>query len=235
MPFTGFDVFPDSRVQTVFIDDVAAAVVAAARGEVAGGTIADLTEPDSHSFGELVREMRSWLGLPSWQASIGVPGILIRASVKVADALGRIGWRSPLRSSAITVLGEGIHGDPSAWAKAGGRPCRALGETLAAMPATAQERWFARLYLLLPMIVGTLALFWILSGLIALARFSAAREVLTVRGGRHGGGLANLSRRRHNTGARPVGRSAGAAGQNPARAHTGRHWRRTPGRAITSA
>jgi uncharacterized protein YbjT (DUF2867 family) len=182
MPFTGFDVFPDSRVQTVFIDDVAAAVVAAARGEVAGGTIADLTEPDSHSFGELVREMRSWLGLPSWQASIGVPGILIRASVKVADALGRIGWRSPLRSTAITVLGEGIHGDPSAWAKAGGRPCRALGETLAAMPATAQERWFARLYLLLPMIVGTLALFWILSGLIALARFAAAREVLTSRG-----------------------------------------------------
>ncbi len=182
MPFTGFDVFPDSRVQTVFIDDVAAAVVAAARGEVAGGTVADLTERDSHSFGELVREMRSWLGLPSWQASIGVPGILIRASVKVADALGRIGWRSPLRSTAITVLGEGIHGDPSAWIKAGGRPCRALGETLAAMPATAQERWFARLYLLLPMIVGTLALFWILSGLIGLARFAAAREVLTSRG-----------------------------------------------------
>lgn len=50
------------------------------------------------------------------------------------------------------------------------------------MPATAQERWFARLYLLLPMIVGTLALFWILSGLIGLARFAAAREVLTSRG-----------------------------------------------------
>lgn len=45
-----------------------------------------------------------------------------------------------------------------------------------------QERWFARMWLLKPVLIGVLALFWILSGIIALARFEMARTILTAHG-----------------------------------------------------
>lgn len=182
MPLVGLDVMPETRVQTVFIDDVTAAIVMAARGAIPSGTVADLTEPESHSFGELVRAARRWLGLSPWRLSWRLPTPLVAATARVADALSTLGWRSPLRSTALKVLSEGISGNPTAWSKTGGAPCRTLGETLAAMPATAQERWFARAYLLVPVIVGTLAVFWISSGLIGLARFDTATEILTQRG-----------------------------------------------------
>jgi hypothetical protein len=39
---------------------------------------------------------------------------------------------------------------------------------LATSPATVQDRWFARLYLVKPLAIAVLAGFWIMSGLIAL-------------------------------------------------------------------
>ena len=49
---------------------------------------------------------------------------------------------------------------------------------LAANPAGVQDLWFARLYLLKPFIFGMLSLFWLLSGLIALARFEQSSVML---------------------------------------------------------
>ncbi|WP_454623373.1 hypothetical protein [Brucella anthropi] len=40
---------------------------------------------------------------------------------KVADLLGWLGWRSPMRSTALQALAGGIQGDPSAWLETGGR------------------------------------------------------------------------------------------------------------------
>ena len=95
---------------------------------------------------------------------------------------GASGWRSPLRTTALTVLRDGIHGDPRPWIAAGGAPCRSLADTLKTMPATSQDRWFARLYLLLPLIVGVLALFWLASGALGFIQFESARAVLMERG-----------------------------------------------------
>jgi hypothetical protein len=50
------------------------------------------------------------------------------------------------------------------------------------MPTTVQERWFARLWLLKPVVFVCLSLFWLVSGAIGLARIDAAAEVLTARG-----------------------------------------------------
>jgi DoxX-like family len=44
---------------------------------------------------------------------------------------------------------------------------RALTAALAAEPASVQERWFARLYLLKPLIFVTLSTFWIATGIIS--------------------------------------------------------------------
>ena len=59
---------------------------------------------------------------------------------------------------------------------------KTLRETLVERPAGVHDLWFARLYLMKPVIIGTLALFWLASGLIALIRFdqSAAHLVEAV-------------------------------------------------------
>ena len=175
-------VLPGAVVQTVFIDDLAGAVVAAALGRVAPGTLAALTEAEAHSLPELIARLRAWLGWAPARVGLPVPGWAVRAVSRVADLLGRLGWRSPLRSTAIAALEAGVTADPGAWAAAGGAPCRSLDATLAAMPATTQDRWFARAWLAFPVAVGLLALFWTVSGLVGLWRFEAALEVLTARG-----------------------------------------------------
>lgn len=53
---------------------------------------------------------------------------------------------------------------------------------MVARPATRQERWFARVWPILPIDLITLALFWFASGLIGLWRFKQAVSVLTTRG-----------------------------------------------------
>jgi uncharacterized membrane protein len=49
------------------------------------------------------------------------------------------------------------------------------------MPSSVQEHWFARMWLLKPVVIGTLAAFWTISGLIGLFRFESASAVLTAR------------------------------------------------------
>jgi predicted permease len=51
------------------------------------------------------------------------------------------------------------------------------------MPASVQEKWFARLYLAKALILPTLVVFWVASGAIALTiAFSAAARILTSHG-----------------------------------------------------
>eukprot|EP00903_Cladosiphon_okamuranus_P000780 g778.t1 len=185
-PLVGGRVFPDAQIQTIHVEDLAQAVVQAAKGAVGTRFVADLTQDGSHSFDELTRHVRTWLGYPDWIFEIPVPGWLLKPIGKGADLLGWLGWRSPLRTNALLSLESGIKGDPTAWRDRGGIEIKSLEATLAAMPATAQERTFARLYLLLPLSIATLSLFWFLSGLIGLLSFTDAKAVLTDRGGSAG-------------------------------------------------
>ncbi len=180
---------PKAGIQTVHIDDLAAAVVMAARGTIPSRTITDLTEVESHSLPDLTLALRQWFGLPAPRFRPRLPRWLLSLVGHAADALGHLGWRSPLRTTALTVLADGVHGDPSAWAAAGGAPCRPLAETLASTPATKADRLAARAYFALPLAIAILAVFWTLSGLITLAAPQSAETILTSRG--TGEGLAS--------------------------------------------
>lgn len=163
-------VLPDALVQTIHIDDLASTVVAAARGDIPSGTIADVTEQAAQPLPELIRKIRGWQGFPKARLRFRVPAIMLTFTGGAADALGRLGWRSPLRSTAITVLRDGIRADPGPWVAAGGALPQGLDETLTALPATRQERLFARLYFVLPLAIAVLSIFWLTSGVIALFR-----------------------------------------------------------------
>jgi hypothetical protein len=170
------------EIQTIHADDVAKAVVAAIEGRVKRRRIYDLVEAETHTLEEILVALRTWLGfsaapvlhLPAW---FGLP------LLKIGDGLRWLGWRAPVCSTAFAEINAGVIGDPSAWlAETGAAPATSLSETLERIPSTVQERWFARAWLLKPVIVGTLSLFWMLSGLVALIRLDAAAAVLTDHG-----------------------------------------------------
>ena len=172
----------DTPIQTIGTSDLARAVAACIAGDIAEGTVADLVEDHPHSLAEITAELRAWLGFAPARATLGAPGWLLALASRGADALGHLGWRSPLRSNALTALADKVLGDPGPWKAAGGSPIAALHETLAAMPTRAEDRLAARMRLAMPFVIATLALFWALSALFGLIRLDAAAAVMTARG-----------------------------------------------------
>lgn len=180
-PAVELKILPDTPIQTVYVEDVAQAVVFAARGETASRTVAELTEGQTHRFQDVVRNIRRWQGFPPWRCCLPIPNPLLRLLGRLSDGLGWLGWRSPLRTTAIRTLEAGLSGNANGSSTADSPPCRSLDATLATLPATAQERCFARMYLMLPLAIATLSLFWIVSGLVGFARFDTAATLLTDR------------------------------------------------------
>ena len=167
----------DAPLHTVWIEDVTRWVVDAAAGRVAPGTVVDLAEPEGRDLTRTIAAMRDWLGLPPPKVTVPVPAWTLAAVGRAADAMSWLGWRPPLRRTALRVLADGVRADPARHHRT-----RILAETLAAMPATAQDRVFARGWPLVPVCVATLSAFWLLSGLIGAWRHDAATAVLTARG-----------------------------------------------------
>jgi hypothetical protein len=58
-----------------------------------------------------------------------------------------------------------------------------IDETVGARGASIQDKWFAQLYLVKALVIGSLVLFWVASGVIALViSFPATTAILTSRG-----------------------------------------------------
>ncbi|GLK80144.1 SDR family oxidoreductase [Methylopila turkensis] len=172
-------------IQTAGVDEVAEAVVAALDGRVPPNVVYDLVEDAPHSLEEIVAAFRVWLGHPAG-VRIALPRGLARVLCRAGDLFGWLGWRPPLRTTALNEIEAGVRGDAARWRAARGAGLRPLGDTLARMPSSIQERWFARLFLLKPFAISVLAAFWIASGAIALFRFDAAVGVLADRAGSPG-------------------------------------------------
>lgn len=169
---------PDAIVQTVSLDDVARAVAAAVEGEIPYGFEGDLIEPDTHTLRELVAAVRHWLGFAPARLDLPLPAFGVALVSKLADTLSHLGWRSPLRTTALKVLTDGVRGEPADLAPFNLPPTNTLQQTLSSMPVGAQDRLSARMALLFPVIIFTLSAFWIASGIIGIARAQDAALVL---------------------------------------------------------
>ncbi len=155
-------VHAESPVSTVTLDDVARTVSLAMSGEIPSGS--DLTlATEGQTLASLVTEHRAWLGLPPAPV-LGLPAFAAAPVSAIADALGWLGWRSPLRSTAMQVMRHGV-GSGEAEPPFPPEPASAF---LARNPAGVQDLWFARLYLLKPLIFFCLSAFWLVSGIVPL-------------------------------------------------------------------
>ena len=162
----------------VQLDDVAETVARLLEPGAAARVALELAGPERLEFGEVVARYRSWLG---WRPArrLAVPAFLMAMMWRLGDLVAWFGWRPPVRSTARREIVRGAVGDGSAWREATHIAPQPLRAALAANPASVQERWFARLYLLKPVAYATFVLFWFLTGLIALTA-GWERAVLTM-------------------------------------------------------
>ena len=151
----------------VALDDVASTVAFFLRPDAPGRVVLDLAGPEHLSFVDVVRAYRAWFGWPPAR-TVDVPAAVMGLIFRLGDAAGLLGWRPPVRSTILREIRRGATGDPQAWRSVTGIAPQSLAAALSAEPAGVQERWFAVLYLLKSVVLATLALFWIVTGLIAL-------------------------------------------------------------------
>lgn len=170
-PFVIPAIHAEIPVATVVLDDVAEAVAWAVDGRIKPDSDIALAAAGNLSLGEMLALHRRWLGLPAARL-MTVPAALARPVTAIADIAGRLGWRSPLRSTAMAVMAEGGAGSSGATPSA--FELRSLQQSLDEAPSGVQDLWFARLYLLKAPIILTLSLFWLTSGLIPLVKLAAA-------------------------------------------------------------
>jgi hypothetical protein len=78
------------------------------------------------------------------------------------------GWRAPVRSTARKEFVRGAVGNPEPWIAATGIDPTPLAAALTREPASVQERWFARLYILKPLVLAVVSAFWIVTGIVSL-------------------------------------------------------------------
>jgi uncharacterized protein YbjT (DUF2867 family) len=154
-------------IQPVHLDDVVETVLFFLKPGAPSRIALDLAGPQQMAFSDAVALLRRWLRwrpayrlqLPAWAAS---------GAFRAGDVAQMLGWRTPVNSRAQAEMRRGATGDPGPWRQATGIARRDLEAALASEPASVQERWFARLYALKPLIFGVFGLFWIVTGIISL-------------------------------------------------------------------
>jgi uncharacterized protein YbjT (DUF2867 family) len=155
------------QLQIVQADDVAATVVFFLQFDAPARKVLELVGPERMPLVDVVLAYRRWLGLPPARL-IRIPRWLARTIYLLGDFVSLFGWRPPIRSTAGEEIARGAVGDPTEWTRVTGITPRSLQTALAADPATVQERWFARLYLLKALVIGFLAAFWLGTGIVSL-------------------------------------------------------------------
>jgi len=156
----------DQIFRPVPLADLAAAVVAALRHGAPSHRSLDMAGPEAVTMVETVRLYRGWMGLrPAPVARL--PRSLAAPALVVGDLLGRLGWSSPIRTTAMRQMDHDVSGQDSGWAETLGVSSRGFSRFLAETPVSVQDVWHARLWFVRPLAILTLGLFWLITGLIS--------------------------------------------------------------------
>jgi uncharacterized protein YbjT (DUF2867 family) len=154
-------------LQVVRLEDLVETVLRLLERPEVSRVALDVVGPERLGFDEVVAHYRGWHGWPPARA-FRVASWLFALAYRLGDAASWLGWRPAVRSNARLEVVRGAVGDPAAWQEATGIVPRRLADALAASPPTVQDRWFARLFLLKPVVFVVFSLFWIGTGLISI-------------------------------------------------------------------
>jgi hypothetical protein len=172
--------------QPVAIKDIAATIAWLAQrdiGDAAADNVTwDLMQPQPVTLGGVIDQFR-WSFGTSNGLRFTPPAFVIDLGAKLGDLAAWLGWMPPMRSNAIAELRRGVAGDPAGWMTATGIVPTTVAQAVGQRPATIQDKWFARLFLVKALVIASLALFWTVSGFIALfISYSAAAGILSSHG-----------------------------------------------------
>ncbi|MDX0543853.1 NAD(P)H-binding protein [Sinorhizobium medicae] len=175
MPNTGL-------LQVVRLEDVVRTVALFVGPDAPARLALEVAGPEALTFKDVVSTYRRWFGWPAAPV-VNVPTPLAGLTYSLSDLAGALGWRPPTRSTAQKEIVRGAVGDARAWIEKTGIEPLALSDALTRTPVSVQERWFAKLYLLKPVIFIVLSLFWIMTGVISLTSGYEIGVDLMERGG----------------------------------------------------
>jgi uncharacterized protein YbjT (DUF2867 family) len=168
--------------QPVDVEDVASTIAWLAgddaNDKTADAVVWDLMQPQPVTLGGVIEHFRVSFGTADIRR-VTLPAFLLDLGARLGDLTSWLGWMPPMRTTAIAELRRGVTGDPSAWMLATGIVPKTLAQSVGQRSATIQEIWFARLFLIKALVIGSLVMFWIASGFIALViSYDAAAAIL---------------------------------------------------------
>ncbi|MDA9547167.1 MULTISPECIES: SDR family oxidoreductase [unclassified Bradyrhizobium] len=169
--------------QPVAIEDITATIAWLAARDIDDASLRavswDLMQAEPVTMAGVIKPFRHAFGTAGWPRN-AMPRFLLDLGAKLGDVASYLGWMPPMRSTAIAELRRGVTGDPTAWIAATGIAPRRLAELIGRHPASIQDKWFARLFLVKALIFASLVAFWVVSGFIALfVSYGAAAGILT--------------------------------------------------------
>lgn len=169
--------------QPVAVEDVSATIAWLAAREIDDASAAvvswDLMQAEPITMAGVIKQFRFAFGTASWPR-FAMPAFMLDLGARIGDLANHLGWMPPMRTTAIAELRRGVRGDPSAWIAATGIAPKTLTDTIGRHPATIQDKWFVRLFLIKALIFASLVAFWVVSGFIALfVSYRAAAGILT--------------------------------------------------------
>jgi uncharacterized protein YbjT (DUF2867 family) len=172
--------------QPVAVEDIAATIAWLADRDIddlaTRAVIWDLMQPQPVTLSGVIDQFRWSLGTSRWPR-VTMPAFLLDLGARLGDLANRLGWMPPMRTTAIAELRRGVTGDPSGWTEATGIVPKTITQAVGGYAATIQDKWFARLFLVKALVIASLALFWTVSGFIALfISYSAAAGILSSHG-----------------------------------------------------
>ena len=167
--------------QPVMVDDIAATIAWLAARDIAdksaNAVVWDLMQKEPMTLDAVVDLFRRSFGTSGYPR-VQLPAFMLDLGTRLGDLASWLGWTPPMRSTAIAELRRGVSGDPSAWIAATGIVPADLSKA-GLRPATIQDKWFARLFLIKALVIASLAVFWTVSGFIALfVSYRAAADIL---------------------------------------------------------
>lgn len=158
--------------QPIHVDDVAATVLRVLDDPSIRRVVIDPVGPDRLTLRQILADLRRWLGYAPAPV-MRVPLGLVRLAARVGDRLG-----GPVNTTAVRQLLFGNAGASEPFVAATGIQPRRWQAALRARPAQAQDRWHARLYFIRPLLRWSLALMWLVSGIVGLLQPVALAEAV---------------------------------------------------------